>query len=148
MYKMKNGCPPPIVETNRDVRKLECQYKVRSTPKKRLTARANSPVWEKVTKGRAGMRWDNVVHKVWKGIGGSQEDILSMEQFGGCKTEVEERIERRERLALKMEDGRGRTFRDIREIKIRHWNEKVLAKTLAISCKGPGPAGKKKEAFP
>ena len=102
MYKMKNGCPPPIVETNRDVRKLECQYKVRSTPKKRLTARANSPVWEKVTKGRAGMRWDNVVDKVWMEIGGNNEDMLSMEQFWGYKTEAKERIKIRERLALKV----------------------------------------------
>ena len=75
------------------------------------------------------MRWDNVVHKVWKGIGGSQEDILSMEQFGGCKTEVEERTERRERLALKMEDGRGRTFRDIQEVKRRDWNENVFTRS-------------------
>ena len=36
------------------------------------------------TKGRAGIRWDSVVEKVWKGIGGNQEEIfLSIEKFAG-----------------------------------------------------------------
>ena len=42
----------------------------------------------KVTKGRAGIRWDSVVEKVWKDIGGNQEEILSIETFAGYKTEV------------------------------------------------------------
>ena len=42
-------------------------------------------VWEKVTKGRAGIRWNSVVEKVWKDIGGNQEEILSIENFAGCK---------------------------------------------------------------
>ena len=48
-------------------------------------------------KGRAGIRWDNAVDKVWKGllIGGNQENVLSMEKFGGYKTEVKEMVERR-----------------------------------------------------
>ena len=44
------------LETNRDVRKLKWQYKVRNMPKKRLPAIADRAVWEKVTKGRAGIR--------------------------------------------------------------------------------------------
>ena len=44
-------------------------------PKKRLSAIGDIAVWEKVTKGRAGIRWDSVVEKVWKDIGGNQEDI-------------------------------------------------------------------------
>ena len=28
----------------------------------------------KVTRGRAGIRWDNVVDKIWKGLGGDQEE--------------------------------------------------------------------------
>ena len=51
----------------------------------RLPAIANSAVWEKVTKWRAGIRWDNVVDKVFKEIGGSQEEALSMEERGGQK---------------------------------------------------------------
>ena len=75
--------------------------KSRSMPKKRLPAIADSAVWEKVTKGRAGIRWDNVVDKVWKEIEGNQEEILSIEKFAGYKTKLKERIEIRERQALR-----------------------------------------------
>ena len=61
------------------------KYNGRSMPKKTLLAIADRAVWEKVTKGRAGIRWDSVVQEVWKGIGGNQE-ILSIEKFGGEKT--------------------------------------------------------------
>ena len=47
------------------------------------------------------MRWDNVVEKIWKDLGGDQEEVLSIEKFGGYKTEVEEIIEEKERLALR-----------------------------------------------
>ena len=46
------------LETNRDVRNLKWQYQVRNMPKKRLPAIADRDVWEKVTKGRAGIRWN------------------------------------------------------------------------------------------
>lgn len=29
--------------------------------------------WKKVTKGEAGIRWDSVVLKVWKALGGNQD---------------------------------------------------------------------------
>ena len=49
------------------------------------------------------MRWNSVVEKVSKGIGGNQEEILllqlSREKFGGYKTEVKVKIETRERPA-------------------------------------------------
>ena len=63
-------CP---LKTNRDRRKLEWQYRVRNTPKKRLPAIVDRAVWERVTKGRAGIRWDSVGEKVWEDIGGNQE---------------------------------------------------------------------------
>ena len=53
------------------------------------------------TKGRAGIRWYNVVEKIWKDIGGDQEEKLSTEKFGGYKTEVKEKTEERERQALR-----------------------------------------------
>ena len=34
--------------------------------KKRLPAIFDRAVWEKITKGRAGISWDNVVEKIWK----------------------------------------------------------------------------------
>ena len=55
-------------------------------PKRRLPAIADRAVWEKVTKGRAGKGWNSVVERVWKGIGGTQEEIPSIEKFGGRKT--------------------------------------------------------------
>ena len=54
-------------------------------------------VWEKIAQGRAaGIRWDNVVEKMWKDLGGDQEEELSIEKFGGYNTEVKERTEVRE----------------------------------------------------
>ena len=49
---------------------------------------------------RAGIRWDNVVEKIWKGLG-DRKEVLPIEKFGGYKTEVKERIEKRERLAVR-----------------------------------------------
>ena len=70
-------------------------------PKKRLPAIVDRAVWEKVTRGRAGIRWDSVVEKVWKDTGGNQEEVMSAGKFGKYKAEVEAIIERRERLALR-----------------------------------------------
>ena len=57
--------------------------------------------WEKITKERAGIRWGNVVEKIWKETVGDQQEVLSIEKFGGYKTEVKERLEGRGRLALR-----------------------------------------------
>ena len=46
--------------------KLKWQYKVRNRPKKRLPVIVGRAVWENVTKGCAGVRWDSIVEKVWK----------------------------------------------------------------------------------
>ena len=141
------------LETNRDARKLKWQYKVRNMPKKRLPAIANRVVREKVTKGRAGLRRDSVVEKVWKEMGENQEETLSIEKFAGYKTEVKGKIDIRERLALRNKVKEEEHFRDLRGVKRRHRNEDVFARPnglrqnaeTAISCWGPGPTGKKKE---
>ena len=77
-------CP---LKTRRGARKLKWQDKVRNMHKKRLPAITDMGVWEKVTKGRAGIRWDSLVDKVWKDIGGNQEEILqlSIDKFAGYK---------------------------------------------------------------
>ena len=80
---------------------MRWQYKVRNMLKKRLPAILDRAVLEKVTKGQAGIRWDNVVEREWKDIGEKQEEVISAEKFGRCEAEVEERIERREMLALR-----------------------------------------------
>ena len=70
-------------------------------PQKRLPAIVDRAVWEKETKGRAGITWNSVVEKVWKDIGGNQKEVMSVENFGRYKAEVEENMERRQRLALR-----------------------------------------------
>ena len=51
-------------------------------PKNRLPAIADRAEWEKVTKSRAGTRWDSAVEKGWKDIGGNPEEMLSIKKFG------------------------------------------------------------------
>ena len=51
-------------------------------PEKRLPAIVDRAVWEKITKGRAGIKWDNVVKKIRKGLGGDQEEVLSRSLAG------------------------------------------------------------------
>ena len=52
-------------------------------------------------RARAGTRWDDVVEHIWKGLGGDEEEVLSMYNFDGYKAEVKEIIQERERLALR-----------------------------------------------
>ena len=52
------------LETKRHVRKLKWQYKVKNIPEKRLPAVAGRARREKISKGRAGIRWDNVVENI------------------------------------------------------------------------------------
>ena len=42
-------------------------------------------VSEKVTKERAGIRWDSVVEKVRENIGGNQEEVMSAGSLGGTR---------------------------------------------------------------
>ena len=103
-----------LLKTNRGVRKLNRQYKVRSMPKKRLPAIATSAAREKVPKGRARTRWGNAVNKVREDIGGHQEDIMSR------SLEVHDRTNRNDRkkgkACVKREGRRGRRFRHTREM--------------------------------
>ena len=43
--------------------KVEWQHKVNNMPEKRLPVIVDRAVQEKLTKGRAGIRWENVVEK-------------------------------------------------------------------------------------
>jgi len=58
-------------------------------------------VWNKRTKGQAGIRWDRVVENVWKEIGGNQDEIMSIDEGGGYKTKVRDMIELREKKTLR-----------------------------------------------
>ena len=105
----------------RDVRKLKWQYKVNNMPKKRLTATADRAVWEKVTKERAGIRWDSVVERVWKDIGCNQGEMMSIDKFAG-----QDRSKRKDRnkgkASAKKQGERGGTLGDLREVKRRNRN--------------------------
>ena len=89
------------LKTNRDVRKFKWVYKVQNMPEKRLPTIVDRAVWEKIAKCRAGITWDNLFEKIWKELGEDQDEVLSIEKFGGYKTEAKEIIEKRERLALR-----------------------------------------------
>ena len=104
--------------------------KVRNMPKKRLPAIVDRTVREKVTKRRPGIWWDSVVKKVWKDIRGNQEERMSSGKFGRYKTEVEERIERSERLrtvALRNKVKSEKHMENIRGVEPRDRNENVFA---------------------
>ena len=85
-----------------------------SMPKKRLPTIADRAVWEKVSKGRAGRRWDSVVEEVWKDVGASKEKTLSIETFAGYNLEVKSIIEIRETLALRNKAKEKEYLRDLR----------------------------------
>ena len=77
-------------------------------------------------RARAGIRWDNVVEKNGKDLGGDQEEVLmfiEIDKFGGYKT-VTKRIEEREKLALRNQVKEEKHVRDIRGVEGRYWNEK------------------------
>ena len=125
-------------------------------PEKRLPVIADRAVWETITKGRAGIRWDNVVERMWKALRGDEEDILlSIEKIGGYKTEAKKIIEERESLALRNKVNEEKHLKDIRGVEGRYWNEHVFARPnglrekadTAISCRGPGPTRKNKEIY-
>ena len=63
-----------------------------------MPAIADGAVWEEVTKGRAGKRWDSIVDKAWKEIGRNQGEILATKKLGGYiqDRKARERIEIRE----------------------------------------------------
>ena len=91
----------PFTKTNGDVRKLKWQYQVSNMPENRFPAIADRAVWEKIPKGPAGLRWDNVVEKIWKALGGDQEEVLSSEKLGGYKTEMKEGTVEMDKLVLR-----------------------------------------------
>ena len=124
-------------------------------PKKRLSAIVDRAAWEKVTKGPAGTKWDSVVEKVWKDIGGNQEEVMSAGKFLKYKAEVEEMIERRERLAPRNKVESEKHLEMYGGLREGNRNDHVFARLnelrenaeTAHSCRRPGPACKKKEVY-
>ena len=73
------------LKTDRDMRRLKWQFKVRNVPKKRLPAIVIMELCGRSNKERAGVRWDGVDEKVRNYIGGNQEEMLSAEKLGGVQ---------------------------------------------------------------
>ena len=80
-------------------------------PQKRFPAVADRAVREKVKKGRAGIRWKRSRESM-KDVGGNQVETLSMEKFRGYNTELKERSERMEWLALSSNVKEEKHLRD------------------------------------
>ena len=100
-------------------------------------------------------RWNNVGENIWKNLG-DQEEVVSIEKFGGDKTSLKERIEERERLVgLINKAKKDKHLRDIRGFEGRYWKKNVFARPnglrekaeTAISRRRPGPTGQKKEIY-
>ena len=96
------------------------------------------------------------MQKIWKGLGGDHEELLSIETFGGHKTEVQEIIEEMERLALSniVKGEKHLICGGLREALgmktyLHGPMDYSYAKKLktAISCRGPGPTRKKNEIY-
>ena len=81
-----------------------------------MPAVTDRAVWQKVTKERAGIRWDSVVEKGWKDVGGNQEEILSIEKFAGLQDRSKRKYRNKGKASAKKEGERGGTLRDLREV--------------------------------
>ena len=84
--------------------------------RKRLLAMVDG-VWKKVTRGQP-VQWDKEVERVWKGIGGNEDEVLFMGESAGYKTKVRDMIEMRGKGALRRkvdEEEHLKIYRRLRE---------------------------------
>ena len=104
---------------------------------------ADRAVWEKITKGRAGIRWDNVVETKMEVLRGRPTRGTVYREDWRLQDKVKERIEERERLALRnkmKEEKHLEIYRGLREdigMKTYLHDPKGYAKKIktAISCR-------------
>ena len=94
-------------------------------PEKRWPAIAARAVWEKITKGQAGITWDNAIEKMWKESGRDQEEVQSMEKFGGYKKEEKRGTGK---CCTKNKGERGEARRNTRGVEGRHLNQNISAR--------------------
>ena len=85
-------------KTNIGTRKMEWRREARIMPKERLGAMADRAVWQKVTKGGAGIRWDSAIKK----YGSMLEEtkiFFPAEKLVKYKTEVEEKGRKKSKVS-------------------------------------------------
>ena len=103
------------------------------------------------------IRWNSVVEKTRKYIGGDQEEAQSIGKFGGYKTEVKERTEGRKGKA----SARTKEVKEEKHLEVYGGlGEDIGMKTylhgpmdyakklkLRFSCRGPASTRNKKEIY-
>ena len=62
---------------------------------------------ENSKRARAGIRWDKVVERIWKELGGDLEEVLSREKFGGYS---ERKKRRKGNVSAKKQGEKGETL--------------------------------------
>ena len=65
-----------------------------------MPAIVDRAMWKKVTKGQP-VRWDKEVERIWQGVGGNKDEVLSTGENAGYKTKVSGVIETKEKGALR-----------------------------------------------
>ena len=73
---------------------------------------------------QARIRWSRKVEKVWREMGGNQDDILYMAEGAGYKTRVSHDINKARRNAQTQSRG-GRTPEDVRGVEKGDENESI-----------------------
>lgn len=119
-------------------------------PGKKLPATVDEAVWEKKMKGQAGIRRNMVVERVWEDTGGNQDEILFIDECGGCKTKVGDTIEIRQKKGLRRKVDQEEDLK-IYEVERGNRDENICARPSGlletvestISGGGPGPVRKK-----
>ena len=64
-----------------------------------------------MAKARAGIRWDSVVEKVWKDVGGNQKEIMSSREAWKVQGRRRKKDRNRGKANAKKQGEIGETFR-------------------------------------
>ena len=82
-------------------------------PEQRLSAIADRTVWEKITKGRAGIRCDSVVEKAWKDKGRGPRSNTVHRQVCGVQNRSKRKDRKKGKASAKRQGEGGRTLEDM-----------------------------------
>ena len=96
-----------------------------------MPAIADRAVWEKATKGRAGIRWESVVAKSTEGSRRKATRDTVHREVCGVQGRREKEDRNKGKASAKKQAEGGRTLRDIRGVK-RNRNEIVTARSNGL----------------
>lgn len=66
--------------------KIETRTALRSMPRRRSPPVGDEAVHKKLTGGQAGVMWESVVEKGWRGMGENEDGIMAVDECVGYKT--------------------------------------------------------------